>query len=282
MGTHRIMGRTVGAMGLPPARKGETQQPQPPAARTCTPHAIKTSGQTRTDGKNTRYGDATAPQPYTAKRVHEIDNRIGTRYANRHFGTERIFEKGDRIGSIYKKYEQGAGFNDGQNELPPEMAIGGSLYAPLRSRMHPGRSDRRMVHLDRPDFDRRQPDTRKLGSELPAGSGLRHRFSVCRDPKPVSYTHLTLLFLDPVVGIGEVVTQPPGEPTADGGFSAPHVSDQKNDHILTPKINSTARYRRSPPPCRLSDVRFRTRRPYPRRSSFRAGDVYKRQNYICL
>ena len=74
-----------------------------------------------------------------------------------------------------------------------------------------------------------------------------------------------------VVGIGEVVTQPPGEPTADGGFSAPHVSDQKNDHILTPKINSTARYRRSPPPCRLSDVRFRTRRPYPRRSSFRAG-----------
>ena len=114
---------------------------------------------------------------------HIPQNRIGTRYANRHFGTERIFEKGDRIGSIYKKYEQGAGFNDGRNGLLPEMAIGGSLYAPLRSRMHPGRSDRRMVHLDRPDFDRRQPDTRKLGSGLPAGSGLRHRFSVCRDPK---------------------------------------------------------------------------------------------------
>ena len=102
------MGRTVGAMGLPPARKGETQQPQHPAARTYTPHAIKTSGQTRTDGKDTRYGDATAPRPYTAKRVHEIDNRIGTKYANRHFGTERIFEKGDRIGFIYKKYERGA------------------------------------------------------------------------------------------------------------------------------------------------------------------------------
>ena len=65
---------------------------------------------------------------------NEIDNRIGTRYANRHFGTERIFEKGDRIGSIYKKYEQGAGFNDGRNGLLPEN---GDRWFSLRSTAEP-------------------------------------------------------------------------------------------------------------------------------------------------